>query len=263
MRSFGRGIAVLVCVVSLGLAAVAFAGKLGSNPANSPQLLAEPIEEMSYDSARRCTGGATKGAKALEEWVSDHTGGEPWGIYRCEKWGKNSASVHAEGRAIDYRLDAGIAKERRAAMQLIQLLLEADRNGEPFALARRMGVQGLIFNCKSWYGGDLGKYSACYKENGKRDPDVDRNGDSDTDSDEHAHRHDNGNADRDRHADRDRDRGRVHAVRSADQPAHRHRAAVRCKGGRPAISRPLRRQPRRHHRRPRRARGRGGADVPG
>ena len=59
-------------------------------------------------------------------------------------------------------------------MHLIHVLLEEDRNGEPFALARRMGVQGLIFNCKSWYGGDLGPYSACYKDNGKRDPDVDR-----------------------------------------------------------------------------------------
>ena len=59
-------------------------------------------------------------------------------------------------------------------MRLIHLLIESDRNGEPFALARRMGVQGLIFNCKSWYGGDLGPYSACYKDNGKKDPDVDR-----------------------------------------------------------------------------------------
>ena len=59
-------------------------------------------------------------------------------------------------------------------MHLIHLLIEADRNGEPFALAQRMGVQGLIFNCKSWYGGGLGRYSTCYKHNGKRDPDVDR-----------------------------------------------------------------------------------------
>jgi hypothetical protein len=174
MRFFGRGIVALICLVSLALAAGAFAGKLGGNPANSPKLLKEPIEDMNYDSARKCTGHATKGAKALQDWISDHTRGEPWGIYRCEKWGKNSASVHAEGRAVDYRLDAGIARERRAAMHLIHLLIEEDRNGQPFALARRMGVQGLIFNCKAWYGGDLGRYSACYKENGKRDPDVDR-----------------------------------------------------------------------------------------
>jgi hypothetical protein len=66
-------------------------------------------------------------------------------------------------------------KERRAAMRLIRLLLEEDRNGNEVALARRMGVQGLIFNCRAWYGGSgLGRYSACYRDNGKRDPDVDR-----------------------------------------------------------------------------------------
>jgi hypothetical protein len=174
MHSVGRGIAVLVCFAVLGMAASAIAGKLGRNPANHSSLLNEPIESLGYDSARKCKRGERPGARALAEWIGDHTRGDFWGIYRCEKWGKNSASVHAEGRAIDWRLDAGVPRERRAAMHLIRLLLEPDRNGEPFALARRMGVQGLIFNCKSWYGGELGRYSACYRENGKRDPDVDR-----------------------------------------------------------------------------------------
>lgn len=175
MRSFGRGVAALLAIAALGLAASAFAGSLGRNPANSPKLLGAPIEGLDYDSAVRCKRGERPGARAMAEWIGDHTRGELWGIYRCEKWGKHFASIHAEGRAIDWRLDAGIPKERRAAMHLIRLLLEPDRNGEPFALARRMGVQGLIFDCRSWYGGEgLGKYSGCYKENGKRDPDVDR-----------------------------------------------------------------------------------------
>ena len=177
MPSSGRGQLALVSIALtlVGFVAIAHAGGLGKNPANSPKLLDEPIEELRYDRATHCTGHATKGAEALSDWIARNTRGEPWGIYRCEKWGKHSASVHAEGRALDYRLDAGIAKERRAAMHLIHLLIEPDRNGEPHALARRMGVQGLIFNCKSWYGGgELGRYSACYKQSGKRDPDVDR-----------------------------------------------------------------------------------------
>jgi hypothetical protein len=164
-----------VLVAASVLAAVAFAGGLGSNPANDPRLLDKPIDDFSYDPARRCRPGARPGAEALARWIERHTRGELWGIYRCERWGKHSASVHAEGRAVDYRLDAGVPKERRAAMHLIRLLLEEDRNGNEAALARRMGVQGLIFNCKAWYGGSgLGRYSACYKDNGKRDPDVDR-----------------------------------------------------------------------------------------
>jgi hypothetical protein len=161
------GIALVVC-------GVAGAGHLGRNPANLPKLIDKPIEDLNYDRARHCQQGDRPGAVALARWLESHTRGELWGIYRCEKWGKHSASVHAEGRAIDWRLDAGVTKEKRAAMHLIHLLMESDRNGQQFALARRMGVQGLIFNCKSWFGGDLGPYSACYRENGKKDPDVDR-----------------------------------------------------------------------------------------
>jgi hypothetical protein len=176
MLNFGRGaLLVAVALAATAFAATAFAGGLGANPANDPKLIDKPIDDFSYDSARRCRVGARPGAKALARWISRRTRGEVWGIYRCEKWGKHSASVHAEGRAIDYRLDAGIPSERRAAMRLIRLLLEEDRNGNEAALARRMGVQGLIFNCKAWYGGpNLGRYSACYRDNGKRDPDVDR-----------------------------------------------------------------------------------------
>jgi hypothetical protein len=173
--AFGRGL-LLVTVLGIGaFTAAASAGGLGANPANHSKLIDKPIDDFSYDSARRCQPGARPGAEALASWISRRARGEVWGIYRCEKWGKHSASVHAEGRAIDYRLDAGVAKERRAAMRLIRLFLEEDRNGNEAALARRMGVQGLIFNCRAWYGGsDLGRYSQCYKDNGKRDPDVDR-----------------------------------------------------------------------------------------
>jgi hypothetical protein len=38
------------------------------------------------------------------------------------------------------------------------------------ALARRMGVQEIIWNCTAWFSGDGGmqKYSACYDKKGKR-----------------------------------------------------------------------------------------------
>jgi len=174
-RAVRSTLASVILLGTLVLASAAIGGSLGRNPANQPQLLQKPIESLGYDPARRCEGGgATKGAKALADWLDGHARGELWGIYRCEKWGRHSASVHSEGRAIDWHLDAGVPSQKRNAMRLIHLLLEPDRNGDPFALARRMGVQGLIFNCKSWFGGDLGPYSACYKDNGKKDPDVDR-----------------------------------------------------------------------------------------
>jgi hypothetical protein len=39
-----------------------------------------------------------------------------------------------------------------------------------------MGVQGLIFNCRDWWSGQsgLGRYSYCYRSNGKRKRGLDR-----------------------------------------------------------------------------------------
>ena len=88
---------------------------------------------------------------------------------RCERWGKNSASLHAEGRAVDWHLDAARPADRREARRLIDLWLATDRAGNEHALARRMGIQEIIWNCRSWWSGSdgMGKYSACYTERGK------------------------------------------------------------------------------------------------
>ncbi|CAN5458957.1 hypothetical protein BH20ACT15_BH20ACT15_09740 [soil metagenome] len=54
-------------------------------------------------------------------------------------------------------------RERRAAYFMIDCFLAPDANGNPNALARRMGVQELIYDCKSWFSGSeaLGPYSGC------------------------------------------------------------------------------------------------------
>ena len=157
-------------------ATAALAGGLSPNPANDPRLLGKPIEGFRYDHADHCRDEPTRGAKALERWLERNVRGESWGIMRCERLGGDDFSLHAEGRAIDWHLDAGRRKDKRAAMRLIDTLLERDRNGEPAALARRMGVQGLIFNCRSWWSGagGLGKYSYCYRSNGEKRDDLDR-----------------------------------------------------------------------------------------
>src|SRR6185369_8595712 len=75
------------------------------------------------------------------------------------------------GRAIDWH-----PTSKAAGYALVKLLLAPDKDGNIAALARRMGVQGLIFNCKSWFGnwdGQLGDYSYCYGKNGKRKKNLD------------------------------------------------------------------------------------------
>ena len=92
-----------------------------------------------------------------------------WGSYRCEKWGKESASLHAENRAIDWHLDVRVPADRRAAERLIRLLLAPDAAGNPQALARRMGVEELIWDCGYWGAGmtEFTPYSPCYSQAGK------------------------------------------------------------------------------------------------
>ena len=70
---------------------------------------------------------------------------------RCERWGKNSASLHAEGRAVDWHLDATRAADRREARRLIDMWLAPDSEGNEHALARRMGIQEIIWNLARSY----------------------------------------------------------------------------------------------------------------
>ncbi len=148
----------------------ALAGGLRPNPANSRHLLDKPMDDERYDRATKCRDQTPPGMKALVDWLQHNVRGESWGVYRCEKLkgGGANYSLHSESRALDWHLDAGIAKEKRAAYRLIDTLLAKDQRDNSRALARRMGIQGLIFDCKAWWAGmeDLGKYSYCYKRNG-------------------------------------------------------------------------------------------------
>lgn len=144
------------------------------NPADA--LVDVPIEDVRYDRATDCKPRARPGTVALQRWLEANVRGAYWGSYRCERWGKDSASLHAENRAIDWHLDASSEADQRAADRLFRLLLAPDKAGNPFALARRMGVEELIWDCGYWGAGmtDFRPYSPCYDEDGKRRKGVDR-----------------------------------------------------------------------------------------
>jgi hypothetical protein len=132
------------------------------NPAN--RLLGQPIDQYAYDHARRCRRSPQAGALAMVSWLKPNAGGQFWGIMRCSKLGRGNYSLHAEGRAIDWHLNARSASGRREAARLISLLLAPDAAGNPHALARRMGVQEIIWDCRAWFGGgEVRNYSVCYK----------------------------------------------------------------------------------------------------
>lgn len=164
LAKWGTALALLVCLVAAGTA-TAFPRL---NPAD--RLASLPIDDYHYDKAKRCLKKTPPGMLALQDWLEANLRGESWGIFRCEKWGKNSASLHAEGRAIDWHLDVHNRTDRRAARKLIDLLLAPDKAGNEHALARRMGVQEIIWDCRSWWSGSDGmdRYSACFNEKGRR-----------------------------------------------------------------------------------------------
>jgi hypothetical protein len=144
------------------------------NPADA--LVDIPIEDFVYDRAVKCKNRRNAGITALANWLGENTRGVFWGSYRCEKWGKGSASLHAENRAIDWHLDAFNRADRRAADKLFRLLLAPDKLGNPQALARRMGVEELIWDCGYWGTGmtEFRPYSVCFKPNGKKRKRFDR-----------------------------------------------------------------------------------------
>jgi hypothetical protein len=138
-------------------------------------MLSIPVEDSEYDPATRCHKRAKPGVVALQGWLETNVRGVFWGSYRCEKWGKRSASLHAENRAIDWHLDASARTDARAAEKLIRLLLAPDALGNPQALARRMGVEEIIWDCGYWGAGmtEFSPYGPCFDKRGKRRKKVD------------------------------------------------------------------------------------------
>jgi hypothetical protein len=139
-------------------------------------MLGVPIEDSVYDPATHCTPHAKRpGMVALQRWLEANARGVSWGTYRCERWGKDSASLHAEGRALDWHLDRSNAADAREAQRLIRLLLAPDEAGDPQALARRMGLEEIIWDCGYWGAGmpDFRPYSVCFNKHGKARKHVD------------------------------------------------------------------------------------------
>ena len=97
-----------------------------------------------YEEARRCTGSATPGCKALMSWYLGKygdLGGINTGIYNCRKvGGGGSWSLHAEGRAADLGVRPYSARYGTDLAEKLRL-----NSGE-------LGIQFIIWNRRSWSG---------------------------------------------------------------------------------------------------------------
>ncbi len=159
--------ALLIAVLCTLAGAVPASSAITRNPAD--RLVPQPIEDSTYDRATHCSRARRAGMEKLTAWLERNARGESWGTYRCEKWGKKTASLHAEGRALDWHLDVNVPADQREAKRIITALLAADSAGNPQALARRMGIQEIIWDCGYWMAGapDFGEYAPCYSKRGR------------------------------------------------------------------------------------------------
>jgi len=171
---------VVVSACLLGTAAPAGAFRLRGVPApvaDNPadRLVDLPADPEEYDAATHCSTTVRPGMVALVGWLGRNVRGSNWGTYRCEMWGPHEASLHAENRAVDWHLDVRVPADRAAGRALIDMLLAPDRTGLPHALARRMGVEEIIWDCSYWGAGmdEFKPYSACFNKLGERRRHVD------------------------------------------------------------------------------------------
>jgi hypothetical protein len=162
---------VLVVVLAALLPGVAHAyplnfGPVAENPAD--RLASLPPDSERYDHSTRCTRSPKKGTLAFQAWLQRHARGVSWGIMRCEQLSRGTFSLHADGRALDWHLDRSRPADARAARSLIELLLAPDAVGTPHALARRIGIQEIIWDCRAWWAGSAGMlpYSVCLDPRG-------------------------------------------------------------------------------------------------
>ena len=104
-----------------------------------------PEDYASYQPQTTCRKAARPGTTELAAWVDRRfVGGSANASTRaCDSGG---TSEHKDGRAIDWSMDATRRKDRREVKKLLGKLFADDADGNPHALARRMGVMYVIWN---------------------------------------------------------------------------------------------------------------------
>lgn len=167
---------LLLLVVVPSASAFRLGGPLAAVAGNPADALSGPVDPSGYDQATSCKPAPRPGMAKFVAWLQANAAGTSWGTYRCELWGKGQASLHAEGRALDWNLNSDVPADRAAGKRLIRLLLAPDKTGEPQALARRMGVSEIIWDCSYWAAGmtEFQRYSLCFGRDGSRKKQLNR-----------------------------------------------------------------------------------------
>jgi len=125
-----------------------------------------PVDDYaSYEPQKDCRKKPMKGTKQLGAWIDATFAGGDAAVYvrACNSGG---TSEHKDGRAIDWMMDAQKRADRLEVRRFLSMLFATDTDGEPHALARRMGVMYIIWNDHIYRGyGEFAKgdYRPCAK----------------------------------------------------------------------------------------------------
>jgi hypothetical protein len=106
-----------------------------------------------WNGGRNCTGGFTRGAKRMQDWIRANWGAATIQGYNCRPntANRSKTSIHGVGRASDWFRNAGNATH---AAQVASFIRRMSANRA--AMARAMGVQYWIWNRQQYSVRDTG-----------------------------------------------------------------------------------------------------------
>ncbi|KGN36938.1 peptidoglycan-binding domain-containing protein [Knoellia subterranea] len=146
--------AVTVTLLSVPLASAAFAATIPPPP--TKPLPDELDIAPRYQEGYRCLSGDLPGPTAFAKLLNDHYGRHVYGINRT------CAAEHGEGRALDWMINAYSADGLALGNAITRWLAAPDSQGRPGAMARRFGINYIIWNRQMWRAYDPGRGWAPY-----------------------------------------------------------------------------------------------------
>ncbi len=152
--SLARCVAVLLAV-ALATAPALVAGPSSAAVPRPPHRYTVKIEPLAaYKGQTSCSPWAKSGTSAFANMLlRTYPHSRSLGIVRACNVG--AKSEHKEGRAFDWGVSASSPRDRRSVQSLMTWLLKTDRFGNRYAMARRLGIQYMIWNRRIW-----GSYAA-------------------------------------------------------------------------------------------------------
>ena len=114
------------------------------SPSRSRTLPAALDVAAFYQEGTRCLTENQPGAVAFAKLLNATYGNRTYGILR------KCAAEHGEGRALDWMINASNKDQLALANALTRWLVAPDAQGRPGAMARRFGINYIIWNRQQW-----------------------------------------------------------------------------------------------------------------